>query len=53
MNRITWTLPGTGNNLLRTFTRLGLTGGAWSWTEDEIWRGTQLLPPETPSGRQR
>lgn len=53
MNRTTWTLRGTGNNLLRTFTRAGLTGGSWSWTEDEIWRGGQLLARETATGRQR
>ena len=48
----TWTLRGTDNRLLRTFTRTNLTGtSGWNWTEDEIWRGSQLLASESPSGR--
>jgi RHS repeat-associated protein len=51
-NKTIWTVRGTNNQLLRTFTRAGFAASsAWSWTEDEIWRGTQILASESPSGR--
>lgn len=46
-NRTTWTIRDTGGNLLRTFVR---NGGTWSWKEDEIWRGAQLLASITADG---
>ena len=52
--KTTWTLRGTGHQLLRTFTRNGTAANsAWGWTEDEIWRGAQLLASESPSGRKQ
>lgn len=52
--KTTWTLRGTDNRLLRTFTRNGTTAASpWSWTEDAVWRGGNLLASESPSGHKR
>jgi RHS repeat-associated protein len=50
-NRTTWTLRGMANQLLRSWVD-DSTGGAraWSWKEDEIWRGTSLLATESQTG---
>ncbi len=53
-NKTEWTLRGTNNQLLRTFTDNSETGTrVWSWTEDEIWRGSNLLASESSSGRKQ
>lgn len=49
-NRTVWTLRGFENQLLRTWTDETSSGIAATWTEDEIWRGSQLLGTESPSG---
>jgi RHS repeat-associated protein len=46
-NTTRWTVRGFGNELLRTWTD---TAGVWNWTEDNIFRGTQLLASESPAG---
>jgi RHS repeat-associated protein len=51
-NRTTWTLRATNNLLLRTFTDDSTSGTrVWSWTEDEIWRGAEIIASESPAGR--
>lgn len=50
-NRTNWTLRGFSQQLLRTWTDDSTSGTrTWSWSEDEIWRGTTLLASETPTG---
>jgi len=51
-NRTTWTLRGFDNQLLSVWTDDATSGTrTFTWKEDEIWRGSQLLANETPSGR--
>jgi RHS repeat-associated protein len=50
-NRTTWTLRGPSNQLLRTWVDDSTSGTrTWSWSEDEIWRGSTLLATETLTG---
>jgi RHS repeat-associated protein len=43
-NRTTWTLRGFGRALLSSWTDDSTSGNrVWTWVEDEIWRGSQLL----------
>jgi RHS repeat-associated protein len=50
-NKTTWTLRAPENQLLRVFTDDATSGSRiWSWTEDEIWRGTSLMANEGPAG---
>lgn len=50
-NRTTWTLRGFGQQLLTSWRDDATTGSRiWSWTEDEIWRGSSILGSVSPSG---
>jgi RHS repeat-associated protein len=47
----TWTLRGFSSQLLRTLVEdRSVTPHLWSWTGDEIWRGSSLLADVTPAG---
>jgi RHS repeat-associated protein len=50
-NRTTWTLRGLDSQLLSVWTDDATSGTRiFTWKEDEIWRGAQLLANETASG---
>lgn len=50
-NRTSWTLRGFSQQLLRTWVDDSTSGSrTWSWSEDEIWRGTTLLATESLGG---
>ena len=46
-----WTLRDLDGHLLRTWVDDATSGShVWSWSEDEIWRGSSLLASESPTG---
>ena len=46
-----WALRDLGGHLLRTWVDDATSGThVWSWSEDEIWRGSTLLANESPAG---
>ena len=46
-----WTPRDLGGHLLRTWVDDATSGThVWSWSEDEIWRGSSLLASESPTG---
>ncbi len=50
-NQTSWALRGFSNQLLRKFSDDSFTGTrVWTWTEDEIWRGSSLVANESPNG---
>jgi RHS repeat-associated protein len=53
-NRTSWTMRGPQKQLLRTWLDDSTSGArTWTWSEDEIWRGSTLLATETLSGTKR
>ncbi|HEY0141993.1 MAG TPA: NucA/NucB deoxyribonuclease domain-containing protein, partial [Thermoanaerobaculia bacterium] len=52
--RTTWSISALDNHLLRTWTDDTTTGTRqFTWSEDEIWRGSTLLASDSPTGLKR
>ena len=52
--RTTWTIRALDNRLLRTWTDDTTTGSRqFTWSEDEIWRGGNVLASDSPTGLKR
>ncbi|HEY0142069.1 MAG TPA: RHS repeat-associated core domain-containing protein, partial [Thermoanaerobaculia bacterium] len=52
--RTTWSIRALDNHLLRSWTDDTTTGTRqFTWSEDEIWRGSTLLASDSPTGLKR
>ncbi|HEY0140877.1 MAG TPA: hypothetical protein VGF48_08275 [Thermoanaerobaculia bacterium] len=52
--RTTWSIRALDNHLLRSWTDDTTSGTRqFTWSEDEIWRGSTLLASDSPTGLKR